>query len=57
MTHLPMFSKLDTDQILRRAVEIEGSDDAAPITIAEIQQASSAVARRHSVQKFGLVVT
>jgi len=73
-----MFSKLDTNQILRRAVEIEGSDDAAPITIAklrsiagevgfgsqaveraipEIQQASSAVARQHSVQKSGLVVT
>ena len=37
MTNLPMFTKLDTDQILRRAAEIEGSEDAAPITIAELR--------------------
>ncbi len=32
-----MFSKLDADQILRRAAEIEGSEDTGPITIAELR--------------------
>ena len=37
MTDLPMFSKLDTDRILRRAGEIEGSDEARPITADELR--------------------
>ena len=31
------FSKLDVDRILRRAAEIEGSEDARPITVAELR--------------------
>ena len=37
MTNSIMFSKLDADQILRRAAEIEGSEDTGPITIAELR--------------------
>ena len=37
MTHSIMFSKLDADQILRRAAEIEGSEDTGPITVAELR--------------------
>ena len=37
MTDLKVFSKLDADQILRRAAEIEGSEDARPITVAELR--------------------
>ena len=32
-----MFSKFDADQILRRAAEIEGSEDARPVTVGELR--------------------
>ena len=74
----PLFSKVDADRILKRAGEIEGSDDAAPLTVSELRTiageagfGSKAIdraiaevlhvgptgARRHPVQKSGLVVT
>ena len=31
------FSKLDADRILRRAAEIEGSEDAGPVTVGELR--------------------
>ncbi len=37
MTSSPMFSKLDVDRILRRAAEIEGSEDARPTTVDELR--------------------
>ena len=37
MTNSPMFSKIDADRILKRAVEIEGSEDAGPLTIDELR--------------------
>ena len=37
MTDSLMFSKLDADRILRRAGEIEGSEDAGPITADELR--------------------
>ena len=37
MNNLPSFSKLDADRILRRAAEIEGSEDTRPITVAELR--------------------
>ena len=33
----PMFSKLEADRILKRAAEIEGSDDTGPLTIDELR--------------------
>jgi hypothetical protein len=37
MTDQPMFSKIDADRILKRAAEIEGSEDAKPLTAAELR--------------------
>ena len=37
MTELPSFSKLDADRILRRAAEIEGSEDTRALTLDEIR--------------------
>jgi hypothetical protein len=37
MTDPIIFSKLDADRILKRAAEIEGSDDSKPLTDAEIR--------------------
>ncbi len=37
MTDPVIFSKLDADRILKRAAEIEGSEDAKPLTDAEIR--------------------
>jgi hypothetical protein len=37
MNHPPLFSKLDADRILKRAAEIEGSEDAGPLSVDEIR--------------------
>jgi hypothetical protein len=37
MNDSPSFTKLDVDRILRRAAEIEGSDDSGPVTVDEIR--------------------
>jgi hypothetical protein len=37
MTASPLFSKLDADRILRRAAEIEGSQDARAFTVDELR--------------------
>ncbi len=37
MNNPPGFSKLDVDRILRRAAEIDGSDDAGPVSVDEIR--------------------
>ncbi len=37
MVNSPMFSKIDADRILKRAAEIEGSEDSAPLTIDELR--------------------
>jgi hypothetical protein len=37
MNEFPVFSKLDADRILRRAAEIDGSEDARPLTLEELR--------------------
>lgn len=37
MTDPPLFSRLDADRILRRAAEIEGSEDAKRLTVEEVR--------------------
>jgi len=37
MVNSPVFSKIDADRILKRAAEIEGSEDSAPLTIDELR--------------------
>jgi len=37
MVNSPVFSKVDADRILKRAAEIEGSEDSAPLTIDELR--------------------
>ena len=37
MADLTMFSKMDADRILKRAAEIEGSEDAGPLTVDELR--------------------
>jgi hypothetical protein len=37
MTDPPVFSKLDADRILKRAAEIEGSEDTKPLTVTELR--------------------
>ena len=37
MADWPMFSKIDADRILRRAAEIEGAEDARPLTADELR--------------------
>jgi hypothetical protein len=37
MADWPMFSRMDADRILRRAAEIEGTEDAGPLTVAELR--------------------
>jgi hypothetical protein len=37
MTDPPIFSKLDADWILKRASEIEGSEDSKPVTVDELR--------------------
>ena len=37
MANSPMFSKIDADRILKRAAEIEGSEDSGPLTIDELR--------------------
>ena len=32
MSDLTIFSKIEADRVLKRAAEIEGSDDAGPVT-------------------------
>ena len=34
---MPMFSKIEADRILKRAAEIEGSEDAGPLTVDELR--------------------
>ena len=35
MSDLSMFSKVEADRILKRAAELEGSDDPGPVTLDE----------------------
>ena len=52
MNNPDSFSKLDVDRILRRAAEIEGSEDAGPITVDEIRSiASEAGFGLHAIQR------
>ena len=37
MTDPPRFSRIDADRILKRAAEIEGSEDAGPLTVDELR--------------------
>ena len=37
MVNSPLFSKIDADRILKRAAEIEGSEDSGPLTIDELR--------------------
>ena len=37
MTNSPMFSKMAADRILRRAAEIEGSEESGPVTVDELR--------------------
>ena len=37
MSNSPTFSKIDADRILRRAAEIEGSEDTRPLTVEELR--------------------
>jgi len=37
MTNLPSFSKGDADRILRRAAEIDGSEEAGPVSVEELR--------------------
>lgn len=37
MNDIPTFSRIDADRILRRAAEIEGSEDARPLTVDELR--------------------
>lgn len=37
MNHSPKFSKVDADRILKRAAEIEGSEDHVPISVDELR--------------------
>ena len=47
-----MFSKLDADRILKRAAEIEGSDDTGPLTIDELRSiAGEAGFGSHAVER------
>ncbi len=41
MTDLTVFSKVDADRILKRAAELEGSDDPGPITMDELRSIAS----------------
>jgi hypothetical protein len=37
MTETPIFSKIDADWVLKRASEIEGSEDSKPVTVDELR--------------------
>jgi hypothetical protein len=41
MNNAPSFTKIDTDRILRRAAEIDGSDDSGPISVQELRSIAS----------------
>ncbi|GEM_PF-1383284 len=41
MNELPSFSKSDTDRILRRAAEIDGSEEAGPVSVEELRSIAS----------------
>ncbi len=48
----PMFSKLEADRILKRAAEIEGSDDTGPLTVDELRSiAGEAGFGSHAVER------
>jgi len=52
MTDPPVFSKIDADRILKRAAEIEGSEDAKPLTVAELRSiAGEAGFGSHAVER------
>ena len=37
MAELPLFNKIDADRILKRAGDIEGSEDSSPMSVAELR--------------------
>ena len=41
MSDVTLFSKVEADRILKRAAEIEGSDDAGPVTVDELRSIAS----------------
>jgi hypothetical protein len=41
MNQLPSFSKGDTDRILRRAAEIDGSEEAGPVSVEDLRSIAS----------------
>lgn len=43
MSDLTLFSKVEADRILKRAAEIEGSDDAGPVTVDELRSIAGEV--------------
>jgi hypothetical protein len=43
MSDLTMFSKVEADRILKRAAELEGSDEAGPVTIEELRSIAGEV--------------
>jgi hypothetical protein len=52
MTEPLMFSKLDADRILKRAAEIEGSEDAKPLSVAELRSiAGEAGFGSHAIER------
>jgi hypothetical protein len=52
MTDQPIFSRMDADRILKRAAEIEGSEDPKPLTVAELRSiAAEAGFGSHAVER------
>ncbi len=52
MVNSPLFSKIDADRILKRAAEIEGSEDSGPLTIDELRSiAGEAGFGSHAVER------
>ena len=52
MTDLTMFSKVDADRILKRAAELEGSEDSGPLSVDELRSiASEAGFGAHAVER------
>ena len=41
MAEQPVFSKIEADRILKRAAEIEGADDAGPLTVDDLRSIAS----------------
>ena len=52
MTNLTMFSKVDADRILKRAAELEGSEDSGPLSVDELRSiAGEAGFGAHAVER------